>query len=969
MLGLCALGGALALSSAPALAAQAPKVEEQWVADVSATSVTLAAKVNPEESATSYRFEYATSEAALLAGDGEEFPAPPRAESEAGAGTEGAVADGHVQGLQPDTRYWYRIVAKNGEGEASGCEVAGSCESFTSEPAGGEFALPDGRAWELVSPPDKHGSAIYPLEAEDGVIQAAEDGSGIAYIAAGPIATEGHEPEGNHAYEPAQILSKRTPNGWETQDVYTPRNPAIGRGAFSGSPEYVMFSPDLSLGLVEPRAKDPLPPLPETAEESVYLRHEEGAFEALVTAENVFEGAKSRFGVQAGRGSPGAGVTALAGTPELNHVVLQSQEVALVEDAVGSVEGASGAGLYEWTAGESATEPLKLVSVLPGGDNPGSGHTSLGGADSSVLRHTISEDGERVVWGAGDGEDSEAVYLRENALQPQSPLVDGAAAGTGRLENGSDEVTGVTPTSGSFQVGQTIAQSLAPGAIPANTTITGKDGSTLILSAAATITTGSEAVLEAFSPCKVRADACTVQVSGGVASYQTASIDGSRVFYKEDGHLYVFTDPVGEGPPASTVDLTEGVNVEGAVIGASDTGEYVYLVTAGALNPSENPGKTVAGAENENARGQKPEGDWTLYVIHYEHEKWKPTFIANLTGADSPDWAGDREGATGTNLTGLTARVSPDGQRLAFMSQERITGYDNTDINSGAADEEVYEYDALSNRTVCASCNPTGERPTGVFDPIRGGPNDALLVDEPQAWEEHWLAASIPGWTAQTLHTALYQSRYLDDDGRLFFDSSDTLAPADVNDEENVYEFDPEGLGDCSSGTANPAEVYSPGADGCVGLISSGASGQESAFLDASGLNPTTGQEGEDVFFMTSSKLVSRDVDTAYDVYDAHACSSVVPCAAGAVAVPPACTTADSCRAAPTPQPEVFGAPASQTFSGSGNLVPAPSAAPVSVKATAKVVKCRRGFVRKHNRCVKKSKTRDTKVSEHRRGR
>lgn len=74
---------------------------------------------------------------------------------------------------------------------------------------------------------------------------------------------------------------------------------------------------------------------------------------------------------------------------------------------------------------------------------------------------------------------------------------------------------------------------------------------------------------------------------------------------------------------------------------------------------------------------------------------------------------------------------------------------------------------------------------------------------------------------------------------------------------------------------------------------------------------------------MTSAQLVGGDVDGAFDVYDAHECSGGVPCASGVVVAPPACDTADSCRAAPMAQPVVFGAPASATFSGPGNATPA----------------------------------------------
>jgi hypothetical protein len=112
---------------------------------------------------------------------------------------------------------------------------------------------------------------------------------------------------------------------------------------------------------------------------------------------------------------------------------------------------------------------------------------------------------------------------------------------------------------------------------------------------------------------------------------------------------------------------------------------------------------------------------------------------------------------------------------------------------------------------------------------------------------------------------------------------------------------------------------------GCVGLVSSGTSGEESAFVDASA-------GGGDVFFLTASQLVGQDVDSARDVYDAHECSVDLPCFFEP-ATPPACTTSDSCKAAPAPQPGIFGNPSSATFSGAGNVVPlaAPSVKPKSL--------------------------------------
>ena len=69
---------------------------------------------------------------------------------------------------------------------------------FTTLPSAS--VLPDGRGWELVSPPEKHGAAIEapPLHAKDGIIQAAQDGSAITWLAAGPV---GEDLEGNRSFE------------------------------------------------------------------------------------------------------------------------------------------------------------------------------------------------------------------------------------------------------------------------------------------------------------------------------------------------------------------------------------------------------------------------------------------------------------------------------------------------------------------------------------------------------------------------------------------------------------------------------------------------------------------------------------------------------------------------------------------------------------------------------------------------
>ena len=199
------------------------------------------------------------------------------------------------------------------------------------------------------------------------------------------------------------------------------------------------------------------------------------------------------------------------------------------------------------------------------------------------------------------------------------------------------------------------------------------------------------------------------------------------------------------------------------------------------------------------------------------------------------------------------------------MSELSLTGYDNRDANGGRPDEEVYLFDALTDRLICASCNPSGSRPVGVLDTIRGG--QSLLVDRNLSWtsdqnnSDHWLAGNIPGWR-EVAETPTYQPRYLSDSGRLFFNSPDALVRQDSNGLEDVYEYEPAGVGGCASRGA----TFSDRSGGCVNLISSGTSGAESVFFDAS-------ENGDDVFFTTTSRLTSADYDAGYDVYDAHVCS------------------------------------------------------------------------------------------------
>jgi hypothetical protein len=855
-----------------------PILGDEFVSDVASSSATLQASLDPNGGETSYYFEYGTG---TEYGSFAPVPAPG---VDAGSALESQAVKVHVQGLSAGTEYHYRFVAVQG-GEV----FVQPDRTFVTQGVGGSSALVDGRAWELVSPVDKHG-ALIELREDGGQVQAASNGSGIAYVTEG--GSPGESPAGKIQY--AQILSRRGPAGWSTEDLTLPGTlPENGEAAehlFAVEPEYHLFSPDLSLAAVEPQeAGTPLltPASPEAMERTLYLRNDlSKSFSALVSPADVPYGTKieeSNFG---GTSPSLWEMHFLAATPDLGHVVFESP-MALTPEAIKEEsvqekvqkhesEGNSAQeNLYEWGEGK-----LQLVNILPE-----TGENEVPHAPDEVAH------GRRPV---------PVVALADLVANDGSPL------GGVQRDVSSD--------------GRRVAWMWGEPFTPQE--------------------------LTSYRGLYVRdmVEERTVRVGGRNAIYQTMNAEGSRIFYLENGDLYVYDFEAG-----TTTDLTADHGggepdggVQELVSDVSEDGSYVYFVATGVLAEGG-----VSGANN-------------LYVLHNTGSGWTTTHIATLSSDDRPTWYA--ENSSGPYLADTSSRVSPNGHFLVFMSDRSLTGYDNTDAVSDEPDEEVYEYDALEGRLVCASCNPTGARPVGVLDDEQA----QLLVDREGLWTaqatqgdvDHRLAGSIPGWDALTKQPATYQPRYLSNSGRMFFDSPVGLVPQDTNGLEDVYEYEPEGVGGCTSSASSPMVVYvkeidgSP-EDGCVGLISSGTSSEESAFYDAS-------ENGDDVFFDTTSKLVPEDADKAYDLYDAHVCGAEGVACRTAPVSPPACVTIEACRVAPSPQPEFFGAPPSATFDGAGNAAPVVPAPAGVVRKAAK--KCAKGRKLSHGRCVKsKAKRKATK--------
>ena len=157
----------------------------------------------------------------------------------------------------------------------------------------------------------------------------------------------------------------------------------------------------------------------------------------------------------------------------------------------------------------------------------------------------------------------------------------------------------------------------------------------------------------------------------------------------------------------------------------------------------------------------------------------------------------------------------------------------------------------------------------------------------------------------------------LTDDGRLFFTTSEPLAIRDTNEQKDAYEW----------------------SDGELQLVSTGISPFDSILLGVSA-------DGVNAFFFTRDTLVPQDRNgTLTKIYNARA-------GGGFLFIPPpvACKASDECHGAgsETPSP-----PSINTITGTGGNTASPR-------------RCRKGFVRKRGKCVRRKPNR--KRAQKRRG-
>jgi hypothetical protein len=221
-------------------------------------------------------------------------------------------------------------------------------------------------------------------------------------------------------------------------------------------------------------------------------------------------------------------------------------------------------------------------------------------------------------------------------------------------------------------------------------------------------------------------------------------------------------------------------------------------------------------------------------------------------------------------------QVTPDARYAAFATPVPVNpAYDNGGFY------EVYRRDGETGDLLCVSCNPTGGQASSnsVLPPSGLG----LLKD-----------------------------------GRLFFNSGESLTLEDTNEKLDAYEYSPkrDTVGGCQA------------VSGCQQLISTGTSSHPSGLLGVT-------SDGKDAFFFTRDTLVPNDRNgEAMKIYDAREGGGffVIP-------PPPGCAASDECHGAGT---TAQAPPQIGSYKGIGGQAKQPAN------------RCKKGFKKKRGKCVKK---------------
>jgi hypothetical protein len=517
--------------------------------NLTGASVDLIGVIDPRGLATAFHFEI----------DGRALP-----EGHLAAGTSDVHVSQHVEALAPNTAYHWRLVATDEDGV-----VESPDQTFVYEEGMGE-RLPDGRAYEMVTPPNKNGALIGDVEIGFGT-NISENGERLSADAIQPFGTaeSGIGARGGEEGDP--FLFQRSPSGWFT----TPLAPAATRFEVN------------SAWNVDPNTGDALfsIPSPPGGQDDFYVREADGEFVDIGPSSPPEDGPK---------GSDPWAANGLSGTADFSHMlfVLSSNRF--------SFDGTTGGeSLYEYIGRNS--QPL-LVGVTGGAGSHDliskcATHRGGGGTFVSSFYNSISEDGSVVFFtAAGPCESGTGA----NAARP-------VPANELYARINQDETV---PISAKSSGDCTTAECQSAPTRAAEFEGASTDGKRVFFTSTEQLTNGASEDPSNLDSANNRTQGCrraTAENGCNLYEYDFSEPAEHRLIDVSAG------DESGDGP-----------RVRGVVAVSSD-GSHVYFVSEGVLTPE------VGAAGRKALNGQN---NLYAYERDEAHPAGKLAFIAALPASD-----------------------------------------------------------------------------------------------------------------------------------------------------------------------------------------------------------------------------------------------------------------------------------------------------------------------------------------------
>jgi hypothetical protein len=538
-----------------------PSLEGAAAVNLTGFSADLQVRVNPHELDTTYRFEWGTSTAY-----GTSVPVP---EGNAGAGASAVPVSTHLAGLEADKPYHWRVVASNASGTTTGVDHV-----FVYETAAG--GLPDGRAYEMVTPAQKNGALIgdVPEGPPPGI---AEDGSRVV-LGTVQCFNDAGSCMALRGLIGSPYLFSRSPGGWSASSLAPP-------AALSELNSWRRFSADAGTALFA------MPTQPSGGDD-LWVRRPEGSFVDVGPYVGVPTG-PDFSALYAGGG--------FFATADFSHIVYKVGSGHLAQTSLIEYVGTGNAAplLVGVSGGQGSTDEISACVTLPG-----SGRISQGvlSADGRTAYFTALACGSGTGANASTPVPVDEVFARVDNSEPDAHTV--AISQPGALSPAAPNhecETSVcvedTSSPGQFRSAQFMGAS--------------GDGSRVFFLSPQQLTDGASE------------DPSAGDTASG-AGCSSAGASGCNLYE------YDFSSPAGERlVDVSAGDLSGGgPRVQGVMAVAGD-GSHVYFVARGVLTTVANGGGQVAqdGAEN-------------LYVFERDaaHPAGRVAFIAVLPEADYQQW-------------------------------------------------------------------------------------------------------------------------------------------------------------------------------------------------------------------------------------------------------------------------------------------------------------------------------------------